>query len=137
MPFDLLLTDDGDLPAGPARPATGLALIQQRIRRRLRTIRGEWFLDPAKGLPYLEWIATRPPPTAAIASLTRQTVLEVPGVVRVEDWAATHDNEARKVTVTGVIVTDTDDALTLRIEGVEFTSPINTAPWAIILEELL
>ena len=109
MPFDLLLTADGDLPAGPARAATGLALISQRIRRRLRTVQGEWFLDPSEGLPYLEWISTRPPPTTSIATLTPEAVLGVPGVVRVEDWAAVHDVESATLRISGLVITDTDD----------------------------
>lgn len=135
MAFDLLLDDSGDI-ATPARTATGLALIKQRIHRRLRTIEGDWFLDPTKGLPYLDWIATKPPPVASISAETRQAVADVPGVVRVEEWDATHDPETRTIAITGVVVTDTDDALTLRIEGVSTATPINAAPWAILIEEL-
>lgn len=135
MAFDLLLDDSGDIGT-PPRPATGLALIKQRILRRLRTIEGEWFLDPTVGLPYLDWIATKPSPVAQIAAAMREAVETVPGVIYVEEWAAVHDPETRTVSVTGVVITATDDALTLRIEGVDATTPINAAPWAILISEL-
>lgn len=136
MPFDLRLNDSGDI-SNPVRPATGLALIKQRIRRRLRTITGEWFLDPdGVGLPYLDWIATKPPPVATISAATQEAVLAVPGVVRVVGWGAAHDADARTVRISGVVITDTDDALTLQITGADDFDPINAAPWAVLLEEL-
>lgn len=135
MPFDLLLDDSGDIST-PARTATGTALIRQRIRRRLRTLTGDWFLDPSVGLPYLDWIATKPPPVAQISAATREAVLAVPGVLRVDGWGAVHDADARTVRISGVVYIEGDAALSLLVTGDDTPDPINAAPWAVLLEEL-
>lgn len=135
MPFDLLMSADGDL-VFPLRPATGDALIQQRIRRRLRTFLGDWFLDPTKGLDYLSWMTQRPPPLATISARTRAAVEGTPGVQRVERWDAVIDGQ--QVRVTGQILLTTGQQLAVALERNEAGIPqSNASPWFLTLTELL
>jgi hypothetical protein len=113
--------DTGDLPALPAL-ITGIALIEQRIKRRLRTGLGEWFLDPAGvGLPLLVWRQQKPPDLTVIVQRVQQEIRDIPGVSRTENFVGVHDPAARRVTVSGdvfaadgsvtsAIVTATSDA---------------------------
>jgi hypothetical protein len=110
--IDAALNVDGDL-SEVSDFITGIGLIEQRIRIRLLRGVGEWFLDPENtGLPFLEWRAQKPPDLDAISIRIQQEVLEVPGVVRVENFEALHDTSVRRVTVRGDVFVNQDDATT-------------------------
>lgn len=99
----------GDLPE-ISRLCTGLDLIQQRIRLRLNRGVGEYFLDPVNvGLPLIEWREQKPPQLGAIQRRIEDEIRQVPGVVRTQDFVATHDAGARRVTVTGNVIVDTGE----------------------------
>lgn len=105
---DLLLDPTtGDLQV-VSQFVTGIPLIEQRIRLRLRRGTQEWFLDPnGTGLPLLEWRQAKPPNVTEIAGRIQAEIRAVPGVVATQNWTGTHDPAARRVTVSGdVIVAD-------------------------------
>lgn len=85
---DVQLDEHGDLPA-LTRHVSGVDLIRQRIKTRLQTFAGEWFLDERRGLPYLEWKQARPADVAPIRARLRRDIVTTPGVIRVEDLAVT------------------------------------------------
>lgn len=97
----------GDLPE-ISRFVTGIELVEQRIRLRLRRGTGEWFLDPNNvGLPLLDWRQMKPPDVQAIVGRLQTEIREVPGVVTTRNFQGTHDPAARLLTVSGdVIVAD-------------------------------
>ena len=98
MRIDLALDETGDLPLVP-RHITGIPLVLQRIRRRLRVFAGEWVLDTSQGLPYLAWRQTKPAPIEAIAARIRVELEQTPGVVRIDTCAASLDVATRTVRV--------------------------------------
>lgn len=97
----------GDLPEISSF-ATGIALIEQRIRLRLMRGLGEWFLDPnGVGLPLIEWRQMKPPDVAAIVQQIQIEIREVPGVIETRNFDGVHDSRTRSLTVSGdVIVAD-------------------------------
>jgi len=97
MAIDVLLVD-GDLPAY-TRHAQGPAVTLQRIELRLYTFLGEWILDQAAGLPYLEWIAQKPPQVDQIADVLRAEVETTPGVISVDSWAASWSRTTRRFAI--------------------------------------
>lgn len=103
MSHDVRLVD-GDLPhlTGPVR---GDDLTMQRARVRLRTFRGEWVLDAAAGLPYLDW-AQRKTPAEVVALAVAAELEATPGVKRADLRAVVVD---RALTLSGTVTLDDGD----------------------------
>lgn len=93
---------DGDLAIENNRWVllTGTDAVRQRIRTRLRTFLGEWFLNLGLGVPYFQEILRKGPSLAAIESTIQDTIEGTPGVARVTDIFLTVDSTARQLTVT-------------------------------------
>ncbi len=110
---DVGLGSDGDLP-GVIRFVSGLDLIVQRVERRLRTFRGEYFADVRVGLPFFDWIQQKPPAVDSIGAVLRKEIETTPGVIRVEDWTGGFDVDTRTLTYSGTIRTaDGEAAITV------------------------
>jgi len=82
MVHDVQLDNNGDIPIRTAY-ITGPDLVRQRIKIRLNTWRGEWFLDQRLGLPFLEWKQQKPPDVNVIRALIQREIRTTPGVVGV------------------------------------------------------
>lgn len=101
---DLLLAG-GDLHlTGDADPL-GAPPVLQSILQRLRTFRGEWFLNKNLGVPYFQQILTKNPNRAAIDGLLQGTILSTPGVLRLTEYTSNFDTVGRVITVTFRCVT--------------------------------
>lgn len=74
--------------------------MRNRIERRLKLFRGEWFLDTRIGIPYFENALVKNPNLSAIGALMRRAILSVPGVLEVTDFGLTFDPNARALTLT-------------------------------------
>jgi hypothetical protein len=108
--------DTGDLPAS-SRLITGIDLIAQRIRFRLKRSQGEWFLDPSEGLPLVQWRQRKPPQVQAILQSLQGEIRLVPGVVSTANFEGTHDGLARTLTVTGDVYCEDGDVLSIAAMG--------------------
>ena len=102
--YDVGLDEDGDLQVHNY-PVTGLALVLQRVRLRLLTFLGEWILDASKGLPFLRWIATKPPDAAVIGAVVRREIETTPGVLRVEEYTCTWIPAEQRIAIAGNVIT--------------------------------
>ena len=71
--YDILLDADGDLPI-TTQHVRGWLVVVQRVQFRLSTFKGEWILDTAAGLPYLEWRATKNPNRREIGARIQQEI---------------------------------------------------------------
>jgi hypothetical protein len=72
---DLFLDDTGALALATRSNAVGQHAIQ-----RLKTYRGEWFLDTHAGLPWFERIFVRPWNPVVAEALIKKCVKDTPGV---------------------------------------------------------
>jgi hypothetical protein len=77
----------------------GAARVGQSIGIRLRTWRGEWFLDNAHGVPYLEEILGKVRQAEIIEAILRAQILDVQSVQAVETFALGLNPQTRAATV--------------------------------------
>lgn len=105
---DVELNSAGDLQVNP-RYISGLTLVAQRVRLRLLTHRGEWFLDQRLGVPYILWKDDKPP-VASMRSVIRRILETTPGVISVASLSVEY--QGRKVLISGRLRTP-DGELTI------------------------
>ena len=103
MSLDILLDTDGDL-FPTTRLGTGAEVAAQRCRVRLQMHKGEAIYDQAMGLPFVDLLSARPFDMAALLVLVQLQLVDVPGVVSIEDLAGSQVGDV--VTVTGTVRLD-------------------------------
>lgn len=109
MPIDCKLVD-GDLQHLNTL-ISGDDVIYQRAEIRLRTFLGEWILDTAKGIPYIEW-SGRKSDLTAISLLIKAELEGITGVARA-DVRSTYGTSNRKITTVANVTLVTGDVRTL------------------------
>lgn len=98
MTYDVKLGPDGDI--FPTRQiVTGEDLVLQRMEIRFRTFAGEYLLDTAQGLPYLEWVQTFPVPLDQIRDAFANEIATCPGVASLDSISATFNDATERVTI--------------------------------------
>lgn len=115
---DFALTTTGDLDiAGGGSWVSGLDAIAQEVTIRLKTFLGEYFLDTARGLPWLAWTGDEGNKMDAatlrqVEALVRAEAQETQGVVRVlpGQVTASYNSSTRTVTI-AVVDVETDTGL--------------------------
>ena len=82
---DVLLNECGDIDYtdGKLTILTGVDAIRQRWLIYIRTFLGEWFLDQAIGVPYIQQILKKGISRQVIKQVFTTATLQVPGVVQV------------------------------------------------------
>ncbi len=88
-----LVIVDGDLVITP----TTVDTIAQNVRQRLRILKGEWFLDRTKGLPYFEVILEKNPRSEVVITLFKNTILDTKGVTKLNYFDLSFNNSERKL----------------------------------------
>jgi len=84
------------LTNGQLTGLTGRAAVKQRVRIRLRSVRGEWFLNPKRAPDWFGLILTKPFRDAWTRREIRWNVLDVQGVRRVKS-VKTYPNQQTQV----------------------------------------
>lgn len=93
--------------SGSLETVSGRGAVRQAIECRLRTFRGEWFLDGSIGVPYFDGIlGTKNPALDAVRSVLRQEILSVPGVIRLVSLEIDLERSARRLTASFVVSSD-------------------------------
>ena len=77
----------------------GVDLIRQRIKQRLLTIEGEWFLDATIGLPWFEEIIGKGAEQQQISALLARQIVETEGVESLIEFDLTLNRRARTMTL--------------------------------------
>lgn len=77
------LNADGDIDRVNGR-LVRVDSVAQRVACALRLIRGEWFLDRGRGVPWIDRVVGRKTNVAGLRSLLRETCLAVDGVTSVD-----------------------------------------------------
>lgn len=106
---DLLLDGDRDLAlsaAGDLSLALDLDAQAQRIGIRLRTFRGEWFLNTAFGVPYFDSVLVKPIRGEVLTSVFKTALLRSPGVTEIAELVLDADARARELSVSFKVKTD-------------------------------
>lgn len=99
---DILLdrsTHDLRIPGYDLQLVDGVDLIRQRIKQRLLTIQGEWFLNTDVGLPWFDQIIGKGAQEEQISALIIQNIAETEGVDAVIEFDLTFNRRARTMLV--------------------------------------
>lgn len=110
------LTNDTALVKGLVETVTGRDEKAQRIRSRLLTVRGEWFLDITFGLDYfgVVWVKSTPPAVLA-AHIQREILRGADTGDKITDYTQELNSATRKLTVTAKLVSPNGDTTTVSI----------------------
>lgn len=92
-------TGDLDVSTGTLQIITGPEEIAQKLRIRLRFVRGEWFADENAGIPYFDEIFVKNPSFEAIQAIYRQAITTCPGVAGIENFTMVFDAATRKLSL--------------------------------------
>jgi len=84
----------------------GADKVAQQIKITLLAFLGEWFLDVTFGVPYLEEILVKNPHMAAVETILRSHIADVPHVLRLETFTMEWDRARRNLGVNFVAITD-------------------------------
>ena len=96
--------DDLNYDKGRLQTVTGTALKLQRIRNRILTVKGEWFLDLDYGLDYRGVIWNKRTPRHIVSAHIRREILKAadPGDV-IENFEYVYTASTRTLAVTATI----------------------------------
>jgi hypothetical protein len=88
---DLAVSDAGDLIVIDSRAV----LAAQICEIRLKTYKGEWFLDQEEGIPYLQELLTSKADTLLIDLTIKAATLATPDITSIETYRAELDNSTQ------------------------------------------
>lgn len=95
---------DGDWTFGRGRYsyAATTESVAQRVKTRLQSFQGDWFLDLDHGLP---WFARfeKPADLSLLESDIKRCILETPGVATLTTFSITLDPDTRKCVIVATI----------------------------------
>ena len=92
----------------------GVNLIRQRLKQRILTILGEWFLDTEIGLPWFQEFSEKGVDLERVRALIIRCIIETPGVTDLVEFDLTLDNRTRKLVVNFRVIAD-GTALSLEV----------------------
>jgi hypothetical protein len=97
MAFGLRVQDGDIVWSGGAlqRVTDPLEAVRQLLESRMLLAAGEWFLDPAEGLPLYEKILGKPRSESVIRQVLRDRILQTPGVMALKSLTVSIDPSAR------------------------------------------
>lgn len=99
---DIYLTSSGDLAV-----VTGSDAVKQHIAQRLRFVRGEWFMDITRGVPYFfDILGQKAPDLSNLSAVMKDAILGTPGVTGLSSFGLSLDRQTRELTLTFVATSD-------------------------------
>lgn|SRR5690606_33060698 len=102
---DLFLRPNGELAI-----VRGAEAVGQHVRQRLKTFSGEWFLDTAAGVPWLDEILGRGYDPALAEAVVKGEVLDTDGVTEITAFSVRFDRTRRALEAFGIeIMTEYDE----------------------------
>lgn len=105
-------THDIDLTNGSPSLIDGREHDRQDIDTALQLFKGEWFLDPAKGVPYFDRILIKAMNEGDVLSLLRAYLLRRSSVQVVQELEVDSDpTTTRGIAIRGEVVDSTGDLL--------------------------
>lgn len=109
MAYDIAMnTSSGDLVVknGDLMIIDNAERIAQQILITLREWSGEWFLNTADGIPYLEYILVKNPNEDHIRQILSEAILDVDGVQSITSMDLTFSRVNRSLIVEYEAITD-------------------------------
>lgn len=79
---------------------SGIDMVNQKLRTRLRFFAVEWFLDTVTGMPYFQDILVKNPNINNIDNIIKTKIIETDDVTELLEYDSTFDNSLRTFSVT-------------------------------------
>lgn len=94
---DIRLQPDGDLAVDTfdLGIVSGADQVSQRLQTRLRSVLGEWYLDPSFGVPYFEEILVKNPDLSRVTAVLNDAVLADPEVLEITSYDVRYEEPRR------------------------------------------
>lgn len=106
---DLYLASSGDLAVARDAKAVG-----EHVRQRLMTFHGEWFLDTAAGVPWLEKIFARAYDPALAEAVVKAEILDTEGVIEITAFSVSFNPDTRALNIRDIeVLTIYDQVVTV------------------------
>ena len=100
-----LYLDGIDIPLVDGKDA-----VAQHVKIRLRAVKGEWFRNANDGVPYFdEILGQRTPDLGRIRRIFSRVITTTPGVASLDRLEVDFDRASRRLTVSNVEISTTDD----------------------------
>ena len=91
------------------------AAVRQRLAERLRLWLGDWYLDTALGLPYLDDILQGDEYVSVARNIIRSAAGEVQGVAQVDNVTVSLDREKRRASIVVTVTTEYEGQVTAAV----------------------
>lgn len=101
---DLFLREDGNLAV-----VTGAEAVGQHGRQRLKSYRGEWFLDVTAGMPWLDQIFGKRYNPALAEAVAKAELLGTDGIVAITSFSVSFLDGPRNLVMKDIQVTTVYD----------------------------
>lgn len=96
---DLRTTSNGDIAItnNNLTLVTAEDEVKQRLEQRLKTFRGEWFLNVETGLPYLTDIMQKNINVGVVEGIFKTHITATPGVLEIMEFNLTYVSNTREL----------------------------------------
>lgn len=88
-------------------------LVRQRLKHRLDTSKGEWFLDSNYGVPYFQSIFVKPFDKSFVDNILRRVILDTEDVVSISSYSSSLDHANRVFSITFSVVDSTNSTINI------------------------
>ncbi len=95
---DVLLSTTNTITT-PTFTTTTSENLAQRLKIRLQTFKGEWFLDGTIGIDYFNQIAGKNRSKAAVDAIIQAEILKEQEVLQITAYSSVVDKTTRKITI--------------------------------------
>ena len=95
---DVLLSTTNTITT-PVFTTTTSENLAQRLKIRLQTFKGEWFLDGTIGIDYFNQIAGKNRSKAAVDAIIQAEILKEQEVLQITAYSSVVDKTSRKITI--------------------------------------
>jgi hypothetical protein len=95
---DVLLSTTNTITT-PIFTTTTSENLAQRLKIRLQTFKGEWFLDGTIGIDYFNQIAGKNRSKAAVDAIIQAEILKEQEVLQITAYSSVVDKTTRKITI--------------------------------------
>ena len=95
---DVLLSTTNTITT-PVFTTTTPENLAQRLKIRLQTFKGEWFLDGTIGIDYFNQIAGKNRSKAAVDAIIQAEILKEQEVLQITAYSSVVDKTTRKITI--------------------------------------
>lgn len=83
---------NGDCPSTKSRTDN----VVQRLYIKLRTFRGEWFLNTGYGVPWLEEVLGKKVSKSTVDMIIQRAIMTTNGVKRITSFSSSYNNSTRE-----------------------------------------